>query len=123
MYVNGTIEYSKNKRALKSLIFMYFVFSDSTPEPDSSKIAYTFIENILVREAVYSDIYHPQLILEVISLYYIVNISYPKKISLSLEFFVRFLLKYYSQTYRGAKKNISNIAKVSNLIKKLIKVD
>lgn len=79
------------------------------------------MEQLLVTFAHAKHINFLELVFKLICFYYNFNITYPKEISLSMEFFVMFLLKYYSQTFRGRKKNVSNVSKVSNLIKYITK--
>ncbi|XP_055372360.1 uncharacterized protein LOC129606213 [Condylostylus longicornis] len=59
------------------------------------------------------------LLIEIIAVFYVFNIMYSKSMSQSYEFFVRFFYKYYPEEIRGKKKNISNMCKINNLIKRL----
>lgn len=44
---------------------------------------------------------------------------YPKETLQTMEFFIRYFLRYYPEKVRGSKKNSNNINKINNLMKKL----
>ncbi|XP_055381337.1 uncharacterized protein LOC129611938 [Condylostylus longicornis] len=67
-------------------------------------IAYIFAEKILiVKEENFTFV---DLLCQVISYYYVFNIVYPKEISQSLEFCVRYFYNHYCEKLRGSKKTL-----------------
>lgn len=66
---------------------------------------YICIQKIVPQEN-YKNSPFEVFLLEVISIYYNLNIWYPEEVSQSFEFFKRYFLRH-STTYRGAKKKIN----------------
>lgn len=56
---------------------------------------------------------------QVMALYFVFNIMYPEKASLSLEFIQRYFYQILPHSTRGKKKNILSLNKVSTFIEKI----
>lgn len=83
----------------------------------NENVAYIFIDKMQVAERSNSCIF--ELIIECICYFFIFNLIYPKELSQTLEFYVRYFLNYRPSNVRGCKKNINNISKIHNLLKKI----
>lgn len=59
----------------------------------------------------------------IFGLYHMFNLSYPKGVSLTLEFLQRYCLKVNSNEMRGHKKTKCHLSRVLNLITKLSQVN
>ncbi|XP_073836713.1 uncharacterized protein [Musca autumnalis] len=96
----------------------------SPAEEDSNgeSIAYIWLEGEMTSIEPNCDII--TLILQILCYYYyIFNIEYPKDISQTCEFFMRYLLKFYPLQVIGKKKNINNMKRIITLIKKLYEMN
>lgn len=87
------------------------------PETSEQHFAYIFFEKTIFLK--YRCFTFIELIRDVICTYYVFNVMYPKGISQSLEFFVRFFWKYYPENLRGKKNHINNLSKINHLITRL----
>lgn len=92
------------------------IFLDAGLE-ENSAIAYIFIEKELVAKFVTFNFI--ELINNIICYYYVFNLMYPKEISQTLDFCVRFFYNIYPNFVRGNKRTINNFSKINSLIKKL----
>ncbi|XP_017471866.1 PREDICTED: uncharacterized protein LOC108363110 [Rhagoletis zephyria] len=94
--------------------FIAFVEDDAT---GGKVVAYILIEKTIV-----SKIENCNLLLNlqlVINFFFVLNIIYPREISQTLEFLVRFFYKHYPISTRGKKKNINSLQKVNSFISKI----
>lgn len=84
-------------------------------EKNDKKLYFIYYEKLFFKEA--------NSFLEglewIFGLYYMLNETYPKSVSLTLEFLQRLCLKIQANEMRGMKKTKSNQSRVFNLINKL----
>lgn len=85
------------------------------------RLAYIFFEKTMITKE--KDFSFADLVCQVICFYYVFNIVFPKEISQSLEFCVRYFFNHYCEKTRGSKKTIFNMSKIRNFIKKLNQLD
>lgn len=85
------------------------------------EITYIFIEKVLVAHFLEGNYNYLKTLTDVINYYYVFNIMFPRQLSQTMEFLVRFLYKHYPNSSRGPKKSINNLQKVNNLISQILK--
>lgn len=96
------------------MIFSLFTELELSDVPPK---VYIFFEKVLIME--YNACSMIDTLIYIICLFYTFNLMYPKETLQTMEFFIRYFLRYYPEKVRGSKKNSNNINKINNLMKKL----
>lgn len=92
--------------------YFYYFYLES-----SSDVGYIFIEKLMVSST--DKVNLIDMVMQCIAYYYNFNMQYPKEVSQSFDFIVRYFLNHYPEKPRGPKKNLNNMNKINNFIRKL----